>query len=80
MPHLGLKSINLPLWLDRFSISLTGGDRTRRTWLTRLPTSQICLRDLLGGGLLPVLELWHFRGQTEAWADIETSLRELSKL
>ena len=52
------------------------GDRSRRTWITRLGTGEVKLRDLLGPARdLPVLELWHLEGEQRLWREICSTLR-----
>ena len=54
---------------------LPPGDRTRRTWMTRLDCSELQLVELLGEKQeIPVLELWHWLGQAKVWPDISRSL------
>ena len=51
------------------------GDRTRRTWLTRLNVSELKLTELVGEEEeIPVVELWHWWGNTQVWQDISRSL------
>ena len=55
---------------------LLEGDRSRRTWITRLNFAQLQLWELVGqqDQEIPVLELWHWRGHTEVWQEISRSV------
>ena len=58
-----------------FQYFLIKGDRTRRTWLTRLNVSELQLTELVGEEeVIPVVEFWHWRGHSQVWLDISTSL------
>ena len=50
------------------------GDRSRRTWITRLDLTDLDLAELVGQQEIPVVELWHWRGHGEVWQDISRSL------
>ena len=51
------------------------GDRSTRTWITRLNFTDLHLAELVGQTEeIPVLELWHWRGHCEVWQDISRSL------
>ena len=53
---------------------LVKGDRTRRTWITRLDLTELHLAELVGQQEIPVVELWHWRGHSQVWQDISRSL------